>query len=351
MCKNINSKKKKAQPENFAAEKKTKLSTTAVTKRVEKLPSSSRSKSTSVASTSSSCLTSTNANLDSKDGWLTASSTSKRQVEQHKTREINSMINERKQILQALKKDAKMEGAHKKALPKQVVLSTGETLHFVKVNKKEIPFLEVPWIIPNEVLDAIEAGRSPKKLKVVSTEEGLATSNVTPYGPGGKYLAGLLAELSADSNADQNQFASHLSQHAAEDSSSIGNEKALAVVDVAEKEDEQEISSNAGEITSVETSIVDNSKDDNCNNKEEDVAPSSALPICSARIENYGSLAQDESNDNADGHDDAEEEEEEDVVWTYMQDINEALEGWDVDEFATEEADFDFQSIFIQPTE
>ncbi|CAG7724505.1 unnamed protein product, partial [Allacma fusca] len=70
---------------------------------------------------------------------------------------------------------------------------------------------------------------------------------------------------------------SHLSQHAAEDSSSIGNEKALAVVDVVEKEDEQEISSNAGEITSVETSIVDNSKDDNCNNKEEDVAPSSAL--------------------------------------------------------------------------
>ncbi|CAG7825386.1 unnamed protein product, partial [Allacma fusca] len=105
-------------------------------------------------------------------------------------------MNERKTILEALKIDAKMGKAHKNALPKQVVLSTGETLHFVKVNKKEIPFLEVPWIIPNQVLDNIEAGRSPKKLKATSTEEAPATNNVTPYGPGGKYLAGLLAELS-----------------------------------------------------------------------------------------------------------------------------------------------------------
>ncbi|CAG7719967.1 unnamed protein product, partial [Allacma fusca] len=77
-------------------------------------------------------------------------------------------------------------------------------------------------------------------------------------------------------NADESQLASHLSQHAAEDSGIIRNEKAVAVVvDVAEQENEQEISSNSGEITSLETSSVANSKDDNCNNKEEeDVAPS-----------------------------------------------------------------------------
>ncbi|CAG7821227.1 unnamed protein product [Allacma fusca] len=241
------------------------------------------------------------------DGWLTVSSSAKRQVEQNKTQEINSIMNERKQIVEALKTDAKMGKAHKNALSKQVVLSTGETLHFVKEGLQ-------------------------KKLKVTSTEEAPATNN-------------------------QNQFTSHLSQNAAEDSGSIGNEKALAVVVVgAEQEEEKYLeeeepessSSNVGETTSVETSIVANSKDDNCNNKQEDVAPSPALPICSKGIENYGSLVQDESNDNVDGHDEAEEE---DVVWTYMQDINEALEGWDVDEFATEEAEFDFQSIFIQPTE